>query len=54
MDRRFDFRVENQRQAYLDWLYDRSGRCCGTYTNLYQERAQQLVVREFETFCEQQ
>lgn len=53
MEQRIDFQVENQRQAYLDWLYEHSGRCCGTYTNLYQQRAQQLIRREFETFCQQ-
>jgi DNA-directed RNA polymerase alpha subunit len=35
--------TENERQAYLDWLYLRSGRTCGTYTGLYAERISQLI-----------
>jgi len=37
---------EQRRQAYLDALYERSGRTCSTYTGLYQERIAQLMERD--------
>jgi len=40
--------TEQRRQAYLDALYERSGRTCGTYTGLYQERLAQLVERDMQ------
>jgi hypothetical protein len=40
--------TEQRRQAYLDALYERSGRTCNTYTGLYQERLAQLLERDME------
>jgi hypothetical protein len=41
-------KVEQRRQDYLEWLYQRSGRTCGTYTGLYQERLKELVERDMQ------
>jgi hypothetical protein len=54
MSRIIDFRIESLRQAYLDWLYERSGRHCSTYSGLYMQRQQELVDQDFERFCQQQ
>lgn len=35
--------TEARRQAYLDALYERSGRTNGLYTGLYQRRLQELT-----------
>jgi hypothetical protein len=51
MTRTIDFRVENNRQAYLDWLYERAGRTCSTYTGLYLQRQQELIDADFAQFC---
>jgi hypothetical protein len=40
--------IEQRRQDYLDWLYEQSGRTCGTYTGLYQERLAWLVERDMQ------
>ena len=32
-----DFRLENQKAEFMQFLYERSGRTCGTYTGLWQE-----------------
>lgn len=42
--RRIDPFEENRRAAYLDWLYQRSGRTCNTYTGLFAERIRELVA----------
>jgi hypothetical protein len=52
MTRTIDFHTENSRQAYLDWLYERSGRTCSTYTGLYQQRGQELLDADFQRFCD--
>lgn len=41
-----DPRLESRRQAYLERLYEHSGRSCGTYTGLYQEHIAALVKRD--------
>lgn len=38
-----DFIAEARRQQYLERLYERSGRSCGTYTGLFIQRQQQLI-----------
>jgi hypothetical protein len=38
--------AEQRRQDYLDWLYDRAGRTCCTYTGLYQQRQQELLAMD--------
>lgn len=43
-----DPRTEQRRQDYLDWLYQQSGRTCGTYTGLYQERITWLVEQDMQ------
>lgn len=40
--------TENKRQAYIEWLYQQSGRRCGTYTGLFQQRQRDLVERDME------
>jgi hypothetical protein len=34
---------EQLRDDYLQWLYARSGRTCGTYTGLFRERQAELL-----------
>lgn len=41
---------QGRRQAYLDWLYARSGRTCSTYSGLYQQRAAELMEQDARTF----
>ena len=43
-----DHKVQALRQKYIEWLYARSGRTCGTYTGLYQERLKELVERDMQ------
>jgi hypothetical protein len=38
--------IENRRQAYLEWLYQRSNRTNQVYTGLLDERIQQLIARD--------
>jgi hypothetical protein len=38
--------TEARRQAYMEALYDRSGRTCSTYTGLFQQRQQELLERD--------
>lgn len=38
--------TEARRQAYLEALYQRSGRTCCTYTGLFQQRQQELLERD--------
>jgi hypothetical protein len=38
-----DHQEETRRALYMDWLYEQSGRTCGTYTGLYRERIQALI-----------
>lgn len=38
-----DFREEQRRQNYLEWLYTASGRTNGLYTGLYTEHVQRLI-----------
>ena len=46
--------TEQHRQNYLDALYERSGRTCGTYTGLYQERLTELVQRDMHELTERE
>jgi hypothetical protein len=39
-------KIEQRRDDYLQWLYQQSGRTCGTYTGLYQERLKELVDQD--------
>lgn len=50
MTRTIDYQVESRRQAYLDWLYERSGRTCSTYSGLYVQRGQELLDQDFKDF----
>lgn len=43
-----DPKLEQRRQDYLEWLYQRSGRTCSTYTGLYQERLKELIERDMQ------
>lgn len=43
-----DHRLEQRRQTYLEHLYTQSGRTDGTYTGLFQDRIQQLLVHDME------
>lgn len=40
--------IEARRQAYLDWLYTRANRSCGTYTGLLQQRQQELIQHDMD------
>ena len=40
--------TEARRQAYIERLYERSGRTCSTYTGLFQQRQQELLARDME------
>ena len=37
------FQLDNQRNATMESLYERSGRTCGTYTGLWQEYAADIA-----------
>ena len=39
---------EQLRDDYLQWLYARSGRTCGTYTGLYQQRQAELLEADMQ------
>jgi hypothetical protein len=41
-------KIEQRRDDYLQWLYQQSGRSCGTYTGLYQQRIDELIKRDME------
>jgi hypothetical protein len=41
-----DHKIEQRRDDYMQWLYEQSGRTCGTYTGLYQERIDKLIKRD--------
>jgi len=41
-------RIEQRRQLYLDWLYQRYGRSNGLYTGLYGQRIRELVQRDMD------
>jgi hypothetical protein len=41
-----NYKTEQRRDDYLQWLYARSGRTCSTYTGLYQERIVELIKRD--------
>ena len=41
-------KIEQRRDDYLQWLYHQSGRTCGTYTGLYQQRIDELIKRDME------
>ena len=40
--------VENRRQAYLDWLYERSNKNNQLYTGLYQNRMKELIKKDMD------
>lgn len=40
--------VEQRRQEYLEWLYQRSRRTNGLYSGLYQERMKQLINKDMD------
>lgn len=40
--------VESRRQAYLDWLYERSNRTSQLYTGLFQSRIKELVQKDMD------
>ncbi len=47
-ERRIDPVVEARRQAYIERLYERSGRSCGTYSGLLEERIHRLLEQDME------
>ena len=40
--------VETRRQAYLDWLYERSNKNNQLYTGLFQARIKELVQKDMD------
>lgn len=40
--------VESRRQAYLDWLYERSNKHNQLYTGLFQARIKELVQKDMD------
>ena len=38
--------IESRRQAYIERLYERSGRSCGTYSGLLMEHIQHLLEQD--------
>jgi len=40
--------IEQRRDDYLQWLYKQSGRTCGTFTGLYQQRIAELIERDMQ------
>lgn len=38
--------IESRRQAYIERLYERSGRTCSTYSGLLQEHIQHLLEQD--------
>ncbi len=40
--------IESRRQTYIERLYERSGRSCGTYSGLLQEHMRDLVKQDME------
>lgn len=38
--------IETRRQAYIERLYERSGRSCSTYSGLLQEHIQHLLEQD--------
>ena len=42
--------TEQRRQNYIDALYERSGRTCGTYTGLWQEFCGDLAANFRDTY----
>ena len=43
--------VEQRRQDYLEWLYQRAGRNDQLYTGLYQQRQQELLAIDMATMA---
>ena len=43
-----DTTIEQRRQAYLEWLYERYRRTDGLYTGLYRQRIRELVQRDMD------
>lgn len=41
-----DHAAEARRQAYIERLYERSGRSCGTYSGLLQEHIKHLLEQD--------
>lgn len=42
--------LEQRKADYMEWLYTESGRKCGTYTGLLEERKAQLIEADMECF----
>lgn len=42
--------LEQRKADYMEWLYTESGRTCGTYTGLLEERKAQLIEADMECF----
>ena len=40
--------IEARRQAYIERLYDRAGRSCGTYSGLLLEHIKHLLAEDME------
>ena len=50
MQAELDTAVEQELQEYIEWLYLRSGRICGSREGLIEWRAQQLLDQDRRTF----
>jgi shikimate kinase len=40
--------IETRRQLYIERLYERAGRSCGTYSGLLQEHIQKLLQEDMD------
>ena len=40
--------IEARRQAYIERLYERAGRSCGTYSGLLMQHIQHLLEQDME------
>ena len=47
-DHHIDPAIETRRQAYIERLYERSKRSCGTYSGLLQEHIRHLLNEDME------
>jgi hypothetical protein len=44
--------IEARRQAYIERLYERSGRSCSTYSGLFLERIEYLIQEDMQRIIE--
>lgn len=53
-DHHIDPVIESRRQAYIERLYARSGRACGTYSGLLQEHIKHLLEQDMAALMEEE